>query len=111
MYVLEFAPPMENINGHFNTVRLGGAWAKRLATGDSVLLIAKFQTIGQALVEHVEIGKLSEMAKLHAAQNHNQKSLDPGGAPERLVAAMIKRYGPHKVSHNSLCTVIYLRLI
>lgn len=111
MYVIEFSPPMSGIEGVFNTVRLGGKYGKLLAPGDTVMLIDRklSKVIGTAEVIAVEVGKLSEMAALHAAQNHNQKGLDESGAPRRLIDNMIRRYGPHKCGENSRVTVIYLR--
>ena len=113
MYVLEFAPPMTGIGGQFNTVRLGIKWSRCLVAGDKVLLIDKKQscTMGCAIVESVAVGKLGEMAQLHAAGNHNQRDLDAEGAPGRLVSNMVKRYGPHRCDENKRVTVIYLRMI
>lgn len=110
-YVIEFAPPMSGVEDSFNTFRLGLKYSKVLNPGDTVLLIDKKQSklIGIALVEGVETGKLNHMAELYAHQNHNQKSLDKSGAPARLTANMIKRYGPHKCNENSKVTVIHLR--
>ena len=110
-YVLEFAPPMNNIEGRFNTVRLGTKWGKTLVPGDVVYLLDKPHSmlIGRAKVERVLIGKLGEMATAHAAHNHNQVGLDPEGAPLRLITNMIKRYGPHRCDENKRVTVIYLK--
>lgn len=113
MYVIEFAPPMLGLEGSFNTVRLGGTWAKRLQDGEKVLLMDKPKSLifATAIVEGVIVGKLHDVAVSHAALNHNQKGMDAEGAPERLMAAMKKRYGPHKVSDTSRVTAIYLRVI
>lgn len=112
-YVIDFAPPMTGFEDTFNTVRLGGAWAKRLVGGERVYLVDKPKSavFGTAIVESVVKGKLCDLAPLHAANNHNQKGLDPVGAPDRFIAGVMKRYGPQKVRDNSLCTVIYLRLL
>lgn len=112
-YVIDFAPPMTGLEGSFNTVRLGGTWAKRLSGGERVLLVDKPHSlvIGIAVVEQVVVGKLNEIAPMHAAHNHNQKSLGSEGATERLIAGMKKRYGPHKVLDHSRVTFIYLRVI
>lgn len=112
MHVIEFAPPMLGLEGNFNTFRLGGTWAKRLTTGDKVLLMNKPQAaiFATAVVERVLVGKLCDLAPEHAAMNHNQKGIDVAEAPERLISAMKKRYGPHRCSDNSRCSVIYLRV-
>lgn len=113
MYVIEFAPPMSGFEGSFNTIRLGGAWAKRLSGGETVLLIDKpnCKVFGRAIVEQVVVGTVCDLLPRHAAHNHNQKGLDTVGAPERALASMLKRYGPQMVRDNSRCTIIYLRLI
>lgn len=111
MRVIEFSPPMSGLDGEFNTFRLGIAWSKRLAPGEIVLLIDKkqFLVIGHAEVTAIQVGELSDMSALHARRNHNQIGLDPDGAGERLIANMMRRYGPHKLSHTSRVTVIYLK--
>lgn len=108
MHIIEFAPPMRNINGRFNTFRLGMRYNKLLKPQDKVLLIdrSKLSVMGEAIVEAVHMGKLSEMAKLYAHENHNQ--IGEKYAPDLLIEAMIKRYGPHMVSVDKRVTVIYL---
>lgn len=109
--IIEFYPPMSGIDREFNTFRLGLAWSKRVCAGETVLLMDKkqFGLIGIAEVVEVHTGKLREMSALHGSRNHNQKHLPPDGAGERVVAAMVKRYGPNKCNYDSTVTVIYLR--
>lgn len=111
MFVLEFSPPLAGIEGRFNTMRLGLKWSKSLTVGERVLLVdkRKSKVMASAVVEDLQVGKLGEMAKLHAVRNHNQKGLDPLNAPQRLVVNMIKRYGPMMCDENKRVTVIYLR--
>ena len=111
-YVIEFAPPMSGLEGEFNTVRLGVKWSRNLKPGDTVFLMDKPKSaiFGQAEVTRIEVGKLGEVASVHAAQNHNQKHSDPDAAPQRLIENMVKRYGPHKCDQNKRVTVIYLRV-
>lgn len=111
-FVIGFSPPMMGFSGSFNTIRLGGAWAKRVSGGERILLmdIKNSAIFGSAVVEKVVVGKLNEVAIYHAANNHNQKDLDAGGAPERLIAGFKKRYGPAKCSDTSKVTIIYMRL-
>lgn len=113
LHVIDFSPPMLNLDGEFNTFRLGGAWAKRVQPGDKVGLLDKKQMrlVGFATVTGVHRGKLNELSPLHGCRNHNQKHLPSDGAGERVIAAMVKRYGPHKCRDNSLVTVIELKEI
>lgn len=113
LHVIDFSPPMLNLEGEFNTFRLGGAWAKRIKPGDRVGLLDKKRMclVGYATVTGVHRGKLNELSPMHGRHNHNQKHLPGEGAGERVVAAMIKRYGPHKCRDTSLVTVIELKEI
>lgn len=112
MYVIEFAPPMSGFSGTFNTIRVGMIWARRLTKGMKVALIDKKNALifGYATVESVECGLLNEVAQKHAHLNHNQKGSDPEGAPERLVASLTNRYGPHIITPSKKVSVIYLRM-
>lgn len=113
MKIVDFSPPMQGIGGSFNTFRLGGAWSRRLQPGEVVGLLDKKQMclIGYAKVTGVQTGKLNQMSAQHGCRNHNQKHLPEEGAGERVVAAMMKRYGPHKCKETSLVTVIELEEI
>lgn len=113
MRVILFSSPILNIEGQFNTIRLGGKLTRELEPQQEVLLIDANKTtvICKALVESTVSGPLNDIAEAHAALNHNQKHLDPVEAPSRLKQAMIKRYGPHKVRDNSTVSVIYLRVL
>jgi len=115
-FVIEFAPPAEGFDGvlPFNTFRIGKVWASRVKQGDEVLLMwsKKMQVFGRAAVGTIYTGKLRELAVMHAAFNHNQiEHPDVAGAPDRLIASMQKRYGPHIAHDNKLTTCIYLKRI
>lgn len=114
-HVIEFAPPAEGLDGvlPFNTFRLGRVWHERLKTGDEVFLMwaKKMQVFARARVGAVYKGKLRELANEHARFNHNQLALDVAGAPDRLMANMTKRYGPHLITDTKLATCIYLQVI
>jgi len=115
-YVIEFAPPAEGLDGAlpFNTFRIGRVWAGRIKQGDEVFLMwsKKMQVFGRATVGAIFTGKLRELAEVHAAFNHNQiDHPDVAGAPDRLIANMQKRYGPHIAHDNKLTTCIYLTRI
>lgn len=111
VHVIDFSPPATGFETFFNTFRLGIAWARRLQPGERVLLMDNKQHIvfGAAEVISVKIGPLGEMAAVHAAYNHNQ--LGKPDAAANLIAASIKRYGPHKVNVDKKYSVIYLRRI
>lgn len=111
MHIIEFAPPMFNISGRFNTFRLGMRYSKILKVNDTVALIdrSKLFLMGYAKVEAIHLGKLADMALEHAAMNHNQ--MGKVDAPDLLIEAMIKRYGPHMVSIDKKVTVLYLQLV
>lgn len=111
MRIIDFAPPMSGIEGEFNTFRLGPAWSKRVESGEIVILMDKKQcsSMGYAEVTAIHVGKLLEMSTLHARRNHNQIGLDTEGAGERLIANMMRRYGPAKCGHTKTVTVVYLR--
>ncbi|UBM12715.1 hypothetical protein [Cupriavidus metallidurans] len=103
---------MLNMHGEFNTIRLGGFFGKNLTVGAGVLLVdAKSHTlIGTAMVTGLHLGKLRDIAPEHARHNHNRKDDSPDVAVQNLIAAMIKRYGPHKCKETSLVSVVYLRM-
>jgi hypothetical protein len=114
--VIDFAPPAEGFSGAFywNTFRLGRVWNDRVKEGDEVLLMMskKLIVFGRAVISDVYVGKLRQLAETHAVFNHNQRdNPDTAGAPDRLIANMTKRYGPHLINNNKLSTVIYMRMI
>lgn len=113
IYVIDFAPPMENLHGEFNTIRLGGFFGKNLTVGAGVLLVdTKTHTlIGTATVTALHLGKLRDLAPEHAQHNHNRKGEPADLAAQNLMAAMTKRYGPHKCKDSSLVSVVYLRTV
>lgn len=112
MYVIEFAPPMGGFVGTFNTIRVGMTWSRRLTEGMKVALMDKKHSLifGYATVCKVECGALGDIAQRYAHENHNQKGLDPEGAPERLMQSMMKRHGPHIITPTKKACVIYLRM-
>ena len=113
IYVIGFVPPIEGIEREFNTFRLGGTWAKKLAVGDNVLIMdekGKF-VFGAATVTRIETGKLAEMCVEHAHWNHRELANPVTGAGERLLAYLRKLFGPVICTDNKLTTVIYLKRI
>jgi hypothetical protein len=110
-YTMDFTPPMSGFEGYFNTFRLGGKWSRILVPGDTMFLVDKRDSRVFAIAEVIKTdkGRLRDMADTFAHLNHNQTHLSPSGAPDRLIANLIKRYGPHKCSETSLVSVIHLR--
>lgn len=103
---------MHGLEGSFNTFRLGVRYSRMIKPGDKVLLTDKSKMVcfGRAVVKKVTVGKLRDMANLYAHDNHNQRDVTAEEAPDRLIAAMTKRYGPHLINENKLVTVVYLKL-
>jgi hypothetical protein len=111
MVIINFGEPALNLEGEFNTFRVGKIWSSRVKDGDIVGLMTtrNMRLIGKARVLGVFVGPLRDMAESHAKNNHNQKHLDPQGAWSRLIAAMRKRYRPRVIEDHSVVTVIYLK--
>lgn len=100
----------------FNTIRLGGGWAKRLKKGDRVLLATKLEVIGSARVSDVHVGRMNVMLPLFAHKNHIELALrgrdpryDASLAAERRIASARKMYGPQRVTDTANISVIELR--
>lgn len=111
--VIDFVPPVEGIEGDFNTFRLGLFYAKRLTPGEVVHLLDSKEKmlIGKATVLGTDIGTLGEMLAAHAQRNHAMILGDGLTASERLMDLMRKLYGPHIASFSRKTTVIHLRRI
>jgi hypothetical protein len=100
----------------FNTLRLGGGWARKLSRGDRVLLGHKDQVLFIAKVKGVQVGLAIDILAGHARGNHMELALqcqdpnnyDPKEAFDRRLAGLIKQYGPHKMGVASRLTVIAL---
>jgi hypothetical protein len=110
--VIGFIPPIVGVDETFNTLRLGGTFAKRLAPNQMVFLMnEKTKTVfGNANVVSLSVGELKQMCLLHGAQNHTEIGVaDPENSGSRLFQLMQKIYGPHIATESKRCTVIYLR--
>lgn len=110
MTVIDFVPPINGVEGEFNTFRLGLFYSKRLKPGDKVYLMNvkdKF-IFGRAVVTDIQVGPLADMAKLHAQHNHAMLS-NPGDREQDLLALLTKFYGPHIATPKKKTTVVYLR--
>lgn len=109
--VLDFIPPINGVDGEFNTFRLGHTMLKKLKVGDEVFLMdGKAKVVfGRARVEAIEAGTLGEQCLVHAHHNHSELANAPETAPERLFAYIQKIYGPHIATHNKRSCVINLK--
>lgn len=109
--VIGFIPPMQGLEGSFNTFRLGGSLAKRLNVGDQVFLMDEKTKVvfGTAIVEDILVGQLGELCLIHGAKNHLELANAEEGASERLFKYLQRIYGPHIATHVKKACVIYLR--
>jgi len=109
--VIGFIPPVEGVEGEFNTFRLGSTFVKRLKEGDEVFLMDEKNKVvfGRAQVMRVEGGLLGELCLLHAEKNHRELKHDAEGASERLFKYLQKIYGPHIATPTKKACVIYMR--
>lgn len=111
-YIIEFYPPIIGLENHFNTVRLGLAWSKKLNVGDKVYLSDNKQklVIGEAVVTELHTGSLEEICQSHAQMNHTQlEEPDKAKTPDGLMSVIQKFYGPHIAVPTKKATAIYLR--
>lgn len=112
--ILKFKPPLLGFEGNFATFRLGAAWSRRVAPGDTVALMnAKTGEIFMyAEVTAVYLGDKREMAELHGKNGHRLKAK---GIVENVGEAMLKclknAYGTRAFNNASQATVIYLRAV
>jgi hypothetical protein len=109
--VISFIPPIEGIDGSFNTFRIGSGYFKRLNEGEEVFLMnEKTKTVfGKAVVEKLDNGPMGEMCMIHAHKNHTELNNNDGLSHERLFGLLQKIYGPHIALPVKKVTVIYLR--
>lgn len=112
-YAIDFLPPIQGIDGEFNTIRLGLKWAKVLKPQDRVYIqnSKDKMIIGQAEVVSVESDELGQICLYHAQNNHTEIDSTDGRSAERVYALMLKVLGPHIVNYKKKATVIYLRKI
>lgn len=87
----------------FNTIRLGQSWAKKLKVGDKVILAHKDRAIGLAEVTATERGRAPEVVAEHWKANHS------GMTKGEISEALVKTYGPQRVTATSWLSVVYLQ--
>jgi hypothetical protein len=96
--------------GTFNTFRLGGAWAERVAPGSEVSLTRSGgMEICRARVIEVHKGSFPEMAAVHAVYNHLAIEAEFNGEEFDMEQVMRQVYGPNRFGPNGVVSVIYLR--
>lgn len=100
----------DGTEGHFNTFRLGSAWAPRVKPGQHIGLINKAGIkVGEARVEAVHCGDKQQMLDEHAALNHlilARAAANPASELKRLIRNL---YGPNFLAKATHMTVIYLQ--
>lgn len=111
--VIGFIPPFEGLDGNFNTFRIGGALAKRIACDDTVFLMNEKTKVvfGTARVTRIEVGKLQELCDLYGHENHSELNNEREGAGTRLLTFVTKIYGPHIAPPTKKCCVVWLERI
>ena len=111
MTQISFGYPRRGLTGVFNTFRLGLSWIMKCPKGESVELVdsRSKKVLAKATVLRVFTGPLNELAPAHARWAHNWKDHPEDQRADLLIASMMKRYPPGRVSQTSVCSVIYLR--
>lgn len=100
------------LEGMFNTFRLGGAWAERVAPGTLVNLRRTDGThIGEAEVIATHVGLFEEMNAKFGFDNHLAIDAEVRGEEFDLEKVMRECYGGHRFSAGSLVSVIELKRI
>lgn len=96
----------------FNTFRLSGAWAKRVAPGDVVALQhAAGDLIGYAKVVETHAGKFRDMEREFGINNHMVIDAEVRGESCDLAKVMTECYGGHRFNPEGTVSVIELRRI
>jgi hypothetical protein len=99
----------------FNTLRLGWTWAKKLKSGDRVLLATRDMVVGEAFVVSIHPGPKDEIVQAHAINNHLEQALalqpdyDPSLAFSRATALGERAYGVNAYRRARTASAIYLR--
>lgn len=111
MTQISFSYPRRGLTGNFNTFRLGLSWVEKCPKGSVVELIdaRSKRVLLHATVLRVFTGPLNLLAPVHARWAHNWKDHPKDQRSALLIASMMKRYPPGRVSETSICSVIYLR--
>lgn len=101
----------------WNTIRVGGAWAKRLRPGQEVAII---DTKNDKLLSYCEVtethtGTLEEMVEMHSLYNHaiqaeiNSGKVDESGANVRMMRILKNANGTNIAAPERAASVIYLK--
>lgn len=108
---IKFSYPRRGLTGSFNTFRLGTGLST-LVIGQPVELVdaRSGKLLKVATVTGVRVGRLQQMAQLHAHNAHNWKEHPADQRPDLLIASMKKRYPPNRVLDTSVVTVIDLEV-
>lgn len=103
---------------YWNTIRIGGAWARRLLSGHNVAIAdtKNNKIVGYAEVESVHIGTLGQMIELHARMNHAIKHEIEHGKTlpvdteiqARMTRILKNAHGTNIAAPDRQASVIYL---
>lgn len=101
---------------HWNTFRVGGAWANRLTSGMKVAVAdtRAGKIVRTMRVDRVHSGRLKDMLAAHAHQNHaiiseiEDNELHEHKAGARLLRILKNAYGTNIASEDRVASVIYL---
>lgn len=91
----------------FNTMRLYGAWAKRLRAGDPVVLTCKEERL-ECVVVRTESGPFDDIFLQHAHMNHTALGTPDEHHVPVVYDAIVKSYGKNWVLRCGYLSVIYL---
>lgn len=107
-----------DLDGMFNTIRMGSKWANLVTRGDVIDLVVRtrmahsadtVETIGQAEVLHVTYGPVETMILLHAGANFvvDKDARSAVHAINSLHNDLESVYG--SFDGDSIATVVYLK--
>lgn len=110
---IAFGYPRRGLTGEFATFRLGARAAEKHPPGTVVELVDSRtkRPLKRATVVSVHVGALTDLAVVHAHQAHNWKEHPEGDRANLLIFSMMRRYPPGRCTHDSVCSVLYLKEI
>lgn len=109
-----FVPPLGQLTGSFNTIRLGAAWKKRGVQGTVVTLVntKSKEIIGDAIITGIYVDEKDTIALKHGKNNHllKPKKLGADEAAKEIKRILVNCYGKLYYNHAKKLTAIRLRV-